>query len=241
MSETIEIISDKPKRGRPKKPRPLDSVPYVRPLTKVSAVGSTAFGDVGGVDEQLIQVNLEATAPTAEGLELKGDWFKSSTDKPPTIEKQDKLAKKLKDDIFKAYINNPKETRSAILHVGEGSDIMNELNTYNIEKLELVQKSIMYECGKKIDDKMISAIVEQSTNVLDLLLQLDGHLKSSVSESTAIKELTKDTISNSFIVSRSPVVKLIGAYGSHVYSAWKASHKEVPKTKASVAPDSTPL
>ena len=74
----------------------------------------------------------------------------------------------------------------------------------------------------------MGAIVEQTTSIVDLLLKLDGNLKQSVSESNAIRELTKDSISNSFIIGLSPVVKLIGAYGSHIYTAWKLAHKNDP-------------
>ena len=217
-TENIEIVSDKPKRGRPKKSKP------------------ELKTEITNLDEQLIPIDLPDAGdelllfkePTSEARDWSFGNSKEPSVKSKSIENEVKRSKKIKDDIFKAFINNPKETRNAIINVGEGSDVMNELNSYSIEKLELVQKAIMFECSKKIDDKMVGAIVEQTTSIVDLLLKLDGNLKQSVSESNAIRELTKDTISNSFIIGLSPVVKLIGAYGSHIYTAWKIAHRNDP-------------
>ena len=215
-TENIEIVSDKPKKGRPKKIKP-----------------DPKGVEITNLDEQLIPIDLKEFEKDGDEVllfkEPKEDWgFGNSKTTSKSVENEVKKSKKLKDDIFKAFINNPKETRNAIINVGEGSDVMNELNSYSIDKLELVQKAIMFECSKKIDDKMVGAIVEQTTSIVDLLLKLDGNLKQSVSESNAIRELTKDSISNSFIIGLSPVVKLIGAYGSHIYTAWKLAHKNDP-------------
>ena len=172
--------------------------------------------------------NCFKTFKTNSGL-FKHKKKCDNNDKPKELiitDEADDEARKLKEELKKIYLNNPKLDLEK--EIADNQTLL-KIDMMEKEELEARILDAKLQFSKKIDQKISDGVLSVATIVMGNLLDIVNELEEEVKKDVVLREATQDVLSQNILIHLPNEIKMSGLFAVDVGCAYK---KSLPRKQA---------